>query len=278
LSELLGWEGRAAERFFTAYREVLPEKEWPSLLLMPQEGRDLAGWLTEAIRSAASLVLAAPGWAVAVAAPEAEVVRHLETAQESKALALAREGLGRLPAIDAATVMKKIEMTGLPGAQVSAAAREVVERGADDSLVASLVEAARAASSLVPEDPSTAERARSKAEAFLFDLLDSHPATTGLFRLNGELDFYFGPRRAEVDILCVPLKVAVELDGAYWHLGDADAYRRDRRKDWELQRRGFLVVRFLAEDVVCRLQDVFDTIRAAVELRKDTSGRRGGSS
>jgi len=29
-----------------------------------------------------------------------------------------------------------------------------------------------------------------------------------------------------------------------------DSYRRDRTKDWELQRRGFVVLRFLAEDVI----------------------------
>ena len=43
--------------------------------------------------------------------------------------------------------------------------------------------------------------------------------------------------------------LAVEIDG-YYHFQDADAYRRDRRKDLELQKRGFLVVRVLAEDVV----------------------------
>jgi very-short-patch-repair endonuclease len=44
--------------------------------------------------------------------------------------------------------------------------------------------------------------------------------------------------------------------------------RRSRRKDWELQRRGYLVLRFLAEDVVCRLDEILDTILAAVRHRR----------
>jgi hypothetical protein len=83
---------------------------------------------------------------------------------------------------------------------------------------------------------------------------DSHPATAGLFELNGTLDFRFGPRLAEVDLLARTLRLAAELDGGFWHLRDRECYRRDRRKDWELQRRGFLVLRFLAEDVVYRPQ------------------------
>jgi very-short-patch-repair endonuclease len=42
--------------------------------------------------------------------------------------------------------------------------------------------------------------------------------------------------------------VAVELDGAQ-HLSDPAAYWRDRRKDELLQENGYLVLRFLAEDV-----------------------------
>ncbi len=38
----------------------------------------------------------------------------------------------------------------------------------------------------------------------------------------------------EVDFLCADARVVIELDGAQ-HLADADAYRRDRRKDALLQ-------------------------------------------
>ena len=62
---------------------------------------------------------------------------------------------------------------------------------------------------------------------------------------------------------------AIELDGAQ-HLSDADAYRRDRRKDLLLQENGYFVLRFLAEDAGARLDDVLDAI-----LRTLANRRRG---
>ncbi len=67
----------------------------------------------------------------------------------------------------------------------------------------------------------------------------------------------------EVDLLCADAHVAVELDGAQ-HLADADAYRRDRRKDMLLQENGFLVVRFLAEDMGRHLDEILDAILRAL--------------
>ena len=51
-----------------------------------------------------------------------------------------------------------------------------------------------------------------------------------------------------MDLLCAEARVVIELDGAQ-HLSDAEAYRRDRRKDTLLQENGYFVLRFLAEDV-----------------------------
>jgi very-short-patch-repair endonuclease len=65
--------------------------------------------------------------------------------------------------------------------------------------------------------------------------------------------------RLEVDLLCADARVAVELDGAQ-HLADPVAYRRDRRKDQLLQENGYLVLRFLAEDIGKELDTVLDTI------------------
>ena len=71
----------------------------------------------------------------------------------------------------------------------------------------------------------------------------------------------------EVDLAAPGLALAVEIDG-YYHFRDADAYRRDRRKDFELQKQGFLVVRVLADDVVRRLEEVLDQVLAAVASRR----------
>ena len=48
------------------------------------------------------------------------------------------------------------------------------------------------------------------------------------------------------------------------HLHDAEAYRRDRRKDLLLQENGYLVLRFLAEDVGTHLDAILDTILRAL--------------
>ena len=67
----------------------------------------------------------------------------------------------------------------------------------------------------------------------------------------------------EVDLLCKEKKIAVEIDGAF-HFEDAEHYRRDRRKDFLLQKNGYLVLRFLAEDVTKRLPQVVEEISSAL--------------
>lgn len=115
------------------------------------------------------------------------------------------------------------------------------------------------------EKSGAADSARSAAERFLFRFLDGLPRTKGYFALNGRLDIPFGPNPyMEVDLLCASKKIAVEIDGAF-HFEDAEHYRRDRRKDYLLQKNGYLVLRFLAEDVTRQLSHVMDDIAAALE-------------
>lgn len=64
------------------------------------------------------------------------------------------------------------------------------------------------------------------------------------------------------------MTVVIELDGAQ-HLGNAEAYRRDRRKDALLQRNGYFVLRFLVEDMGKRLEHVLDAIQAALVYRRN---------
>lgn len=91
--------------------------------------------------------------------------------------------------------------------------------------------------------------ARSAAEAALLEALEATPATAGRFELNGYLSVRFGSNALEVDLLGRRDRIAIEIDG-YYHFGDLDAYRRDRRKDLVLQTQGFVVIRVLAEDVM----------------------------
>ena len=74
----------------------------------------------------------------------------------------------------------------------------------------------------------------------------------------------------EVDFVNEALRIVIELDGAQ-HLSDAEAYRRDRRKDRLLQQSGYLVLRFLAEDVGKDLDGVLDSILQSL-IGRERSG------
>ena len=69
--------------------------------------------------------------------------------------------------------------------------------------------------------------------------------------------------------------VAVELDGAQL-LADSVAYRRDRRKDQVRHENGYLVPRFLAEDVGRELDVVLDAILRMLSHRP-SHGTTSGS-
>lgn len=105
----------------------------------------------------------------------------------------------------------------------------------------------------------------------LYRRLQTLPETRGRFHLNAELAIPFdGNSTMEVDFLCSDLGLALELDGAQ-HLASIDSYRRDRRKDLLLQQNGYLVLRFLAEDLGKRLDQVLDSILGAIVHQ--TAGR-----
>ena len=144
--------------------------------------------------------------------------------------------------------------------QYSATVRRLVRDGVDSHLANLFVRVAV----IPPPHAEGIDRARSATEAFLYRRLETLPETIGKFRLNGELPIPFdGWGRMEVDLLCEASRIAIELDGSQ-HLGNADAYRRDRRKDALLQENGYLVLRFLAEDVGKNLNHVLGTILRAL--------------
>ena len=112
------------------------------------------------------------------------------------------------------------------------------------------------------------ERARSASEAFLYRRLETLPETKGRFQLNVRIPIPFdGQSQMEVDFVNEALRIAIELDGSQ-HLSDAEAYRRDRRKDRLLQQNGYLVLRFLAEDVGKDLDGVLDSILQSLAGRE----------
>jgi superfamily II DNA or RNA helicase/very-short-patch-repair endonuclease len=142
----------------------------------------------------------------------------------------------------------------------AASVRRLIRDGVDTPLANLFVVATQPA--------SDEHRARSAAEAFLFQRLESLTETAGLFRLNAKLPIPFDNwSEMEIDLYGASLKLAIEIDGPQ-HFQDPSIYRRDRRKDSLLQENGIHVLRFLAEDLSKHLDTTLDAIlRAIAHLR-----------
>ena len=155
-------------------------------------------------------------------------------------------------------------------ADYAASVRRLIRDGIDTQLAQLFVHATRPPTT----DAVGAERARSASEAFIFRRFETLPPLAGQFCLNALLPIPFDDRgQMEVDLLCEKTKLVIEIDGAQ-HLGDASAYRRDRRKDALLQTHGYLVLRFLADDLGKELENVLGTVLQVMAGRshvQDTS-------
>ncbi len=146
----------------------------------------------------------------------------------------------------------------------AASVRRLVRDGVDTPLANLFVMAARP----IPPETEGANRARSASEAFLYRRLETLPDTRGRFQVNADLPIAFdGWGRMEIDLLCTDSRLVVEIDGPQ-HLADPVAYRRDRRKDQLLQENGYLVLRYLAEDLAKELDSVLDGILRALSARR----------
>jgi len=149
----------------------------------------------------------------------------------------------------------------------SSSLRRIVRDGVAVPLAGLFLQAANAV-----ED---GDRARSASEAFFHRCLESLPATRGRFRMNAKLPIPFGPSGTmEVDFFCPEAKLAVEIDGSQ-HLGDAEAWRRDRHKDRLLQQHGIFILRFLAADIVKDLDAILDAILMLLDHRHREQARAG---
>ena len=146
-----------------------------------------------------------------------------------------------------------------------ASVRRLLRDGVDEPLADLFTQVARE----IPSGVQGVARARSASEAFLFRRLQGLPETRDRFRVNERLPIPFSEAgHMEVDFLDPASKVVLELDGAQ-HLADREAYRRDRRKDALLQEHGYLVLRFLAEDLGTRLDAVLDEVLRGLARRAE---------
>ncbi|WP_246357375.1 endonuclease domain-containing protein [Pyxidicoccus fallax] len=209
------------------------------------------------LRTAASLCAEAPALTtVCVLAPES-FAEHLRRG-ESRVLAMLREGQVDVP------VEPPAALAATPVNSVAPTLARLQQEGLPEPILARYAEAAR---SLITARREVEDRARSKEERFLFDLLEHLPSTRGLFALNAPVDVGPGCRPLVVDLLCRELRLAVELDG-YFHFREEERFRMDRRKDLALQRAGYWVVRFLSSDVVPRLEEILETLNTLIAARR----------
>ena len=254
--------------FLKALQRLLPPERAPAVLAVPEVcaphevTANLDRWALFLARVAGQL----PQLPLGIAVNETAYAAYCRDASESYHKAVLQESVIRLPMPDAHTVQRAIEMRlGTLPAELSSVAEKLVQCGVDEETVEAFARAA-AATYPAPESEEAATAARSAAEAFLFDLLEHLPETAGRFELNLVESFHFGTRPAEIDLASRELRIAIEVDGHY-HFTDASRYRRDRRKDFLLQQHGYLVLRFLAEDVVREMFHVRDVILEAVRLQ-----------
>ncbi len=242
--------------FFAGACGLDPDAAWPTLLLTPA-GDDFA----QAARSLERLAVAAPRLPVGVCVAADVFARF--AADSSRALALAREGAVAVPEVRATQVASRLRAAGVDPEPLEGAIRWATGRGLAPAGADALVEAVTALKPVAPDAPGF----RSAAEEYLFELLESAPATAGLFRPNQALPFKHGTKAGEADLLAADPKLAIEVDGAYYHL-DEESYRRDRRKDYLYHRHGYLVLRFLAEDVVVMSETILETIVESLAHRR----------
>jgi very-short-patch-repair endonuclease len=232
---------------------------------------DALAWVEKGVRLLADLAMAQPLLSLCLVVEPDLFRAYLEQAKESRVKALARESVVTVAANELwhSDGPRNADPSGGTSA-LSQSITRLAAGGASAELSQFYEDAFQAVSELGPDtcDPAGVERARSAAERFLFERLETLPQTAGLFHLNQTLGFRFGPcRDSEVDICAQSLDLVIEIDG-YFHFQDPESYRRDRRKDLELQKNGYMVFRVLAEDVVSRLEEILAMILAIVAFQR----------
>jgi very-short-patch-repair endonuclease len=109
-------------------------------------------------------------------------------------------------------------------------------------------------------------RARHSTMRVLFDALARDPRTRGRFQFDSKVVAKEGPA-IDVALVAHSERIAVELD-AWYHFHDPEGYRRDRVQDARLQRAGYFVLRFPAEDVDDRLASTIEHLAIALAGRR----------
>jgi hypothetical protein len=249
----------------TGIGRLYPDNCRPSLVLVSSEADDAGRWSEQAIRLLERIAIALPALPVGVCVSNSAYAAASAVFGNTRTAALVREGAIPLPVVSAEELAEQLRAAGVAPPPPAATLDRLLVGGLSPDVATAFVDAARTVRTADAAD--IASDFRSVHEQFLFEQLESLPETAGLFRPNRALAFRHGSQPAEADLVAERLKIVVEVDGGYYHLNTTQ-YRRDRRKDWLYQRHGYLVLRFLAEDVVDDLEAILTTILDAVALRQ----------
>lgn len=248
--------GYSEEATFAELVSLISPESCPAILLVPSREE-----LEASIHYVSGLLGVAPSVRIALAISDDVAENTLMESCDVRWRTLLREGFVKTEGVRRETILARLDTAGLGAHDFSTSLDVIVTGGTSPAVVDEFVEAACALNESEPDE----DRARSSAERFLFGMLESLPQTVGVFQQNRKLEFKHGSMDAEADLLAAEHKLVVEIDGSYYHLGSKEAYRRDRKKDWLLQQHGYRVLRFLAEDVVARLEEILYTILAALD-------------
>jgi len=205
---------------------------------------------------------------VALALNETDYNKFIAQAPDSRVKALCQETTIQVKGLDftnAKQMLNSIPETS--NSIVSKVVKVLVNEGTTEKLIQDFKKIVLTSLSPDLKNVKQTNNARSNVEKFFFHLLETLSETTGLFELNGKLDFKFGNKLMEVDFVSKKYKIAIEIDG-YYHFTSKEAYRRDRRKDWILQKKGYIVLRILADDIVCKLEEIIKEIKEIIQIQK----------
>jgi len=257
-----GDTGRTLGVWWDALQMLFGADAVPAVLVAPEEGALGPARLQRQLGLVDQVLAQAPRATVALCASDGQVVAPVQP--ETRWESLLCEGLVNVADTEPIHPVPPSVFATALDATTRYVAR-MADVGEDRLLVRYYERAAHAALSPAYAGPCTFPGARSWSEAVLFTALEADSRTRGQFRLNVPVHTADPVLpRVEVDLLAAGVRTAVEVDGPF-HFRCEQDYRHDRRKDLALQQAGYLVLRFLAGDVVTRLDEVLNTIVCTIE-------------
>lgn len=233
------------DRLVPVIVRLTPPEILPGVLTVTKSVYEFRGAACDAARCS----VLTPAIPVGVVASTETWEGFLAEFDEGPVRTLLTEGLVPVPVLDEERIAGRLAEAGVE----TKLAAILATTDADEQLVEAAVAAVRALSA------EGWPRARTALEGLLFEFLESIPVTSGRFERDRMYPFAAGPQRVYLFSACP--QVAIELEGFPSATEDHD--QRDRKTDKELQQRGWVVLRFVAEDVIGRLEMIRDRILEA---------------